>query len=139
MAGNRQRRASAFPGSSGEIHQCLCRAKSLRELFPRGCEVAAATVPEYHERSYLCSAAGPAPIETFDFFFDLFLDFFRDGFTVNDPGHDWLRDKIENLYRKKSACKELISSLHDTVVFKRQHLLPRVKNKNLFSISSDSI
>src|SRR5690242_11994596 len=71
----------------------------------------------------------PAPLETFDFFFDLFLDFFRDGFAVDDPGHDLLRDKIENLYRKKSACKALISSLHDTVVFKRQHLCRDGKTK----------
>jgi len=67
------------------------------------------------------------------------LDFFRDGFAVDDPGHDLLRDKIEDLYRKKSACKELISSLHDTVLFKRQHLLLRVKNKKLVSISRHSI
>jgi len=65
----------------------------------------------------------------FDFFFDLFLDFFRDGFAVDDPGHDLLRDKIENLYRKKSACKGLIRSLHDTVVFKRQHLCRDGKTK----------
>jgi hypothetical protein len=41
--------------------------------------------------------------------------------------------RIGNLYRKKSACKGLISSLHDTVVSKRQHLLPRVENKIVFT------
>ena len=78
-------------------------------------------VPHQNHRQARCQP--PAPLETFDFFFDLFLNFLGDGFAVNDPGHDLLRDEIEeSIPEKKSVCKELISSLHDMANFKRQHL-----------------
>src|SRR6476620_6702562 len=60
MAGSRRPRASTSPGSWGETHRCLCRAKSLRELFPRGCAVAAAIALEYRERFCPYSIDGPA-------------------------------------------------------------------------------
>ena len=63
------------------------------------------------QRRYSLSAAEREPRRRihgrsrFDFFLDLSLDFLGDGLTIDDRGHDLLRDAAESANRNESIAR----------------------------------